>query len=128
LLRYESLAFIPLHSNQHAYQAEKSVEMGLHQLVFRGEKALDQQEPALDVFLDIEGAFNNTSYDSIYATLAKHGVGLRSYDALELPWRVGWLQQLLEDFPGVLEWTEAAHREASCHCSYGALRNYGCQN
>jgi len=29
---------------------------------------------ALRVFLDIEGAFNNTSYDSMCAALAKHGV------------------------------------------------------
>jgi hypothetical protein len=35
---------------------------------------LDQQETALGVFLDIEEAFNNTSYDSICAALAKRGV------------------------------------------------------
>jgi hypothetical protein len=46
----------------------------LHQLVVRTEKALDRQETALGVFLDTEGAFNNTSYDSICAALAKHGV------------------------------------------------------
>jgi hypothetical protein len=44
-----------------------------------------------------------------------------SYDGLELPWRVGWLQQLLKGVPGVLEWLEAAHREVFCHHSYGAL-------
>jgi hypothetical protein len=42
--------------------------------VVRIEKALDQQETALGVFLDIEGAFSNTSYDSICAELARHGV------------------------------------------------------
>jgi hypothetical protein len=65
---------MPLHPNQHAYQAGKSVETALH-----------QQETALGVFLDIEGAFNNTSYDSICAALAKHGDGCTSYDGLELP-------------------------------------------
>jgi hypothetical protein len=59
-LRDEALAQVPLHPNQHAYQAGKSVETALHQLVVRVEKALDQQETALGVFLDIEGAFNNT--------------------------------------------------------------------
>jgi hypothetical protein len=74
LLRNEILAFMPLHPNQHAYQAGKSVETALHQLVVGIEKALDQQETALVVFLDIERVFNNTSYDSICAALAKHGV------------------------------------------------------
>jgi hypothetical protein len=39
-LRDEALAFVPLHPNQHAYQAGKSVETALHQLVWV-EKALD---------------------------------------------------------------------------------------
>ena len=59
-LRDEILALQPLHPNQHAYQAGKSVETALHQLVVR----VDQQEIALGVFLDIEGAFDNTCYDS----------------------------------------------------------------
>jgi hypothetical protein len=58
-LRNETLALVPLHPNQHAYQAGKSVETA-HQLVLRVEKVLDQQETALGVFSDIEGAFNNT--------------------------------------------------------------------
>ena len=56
-LRDEVLVLNPLHPNQHAYQAGKSVETVLHQLVVRVEKALDQQEIALGVFVDIEGAF-----------------------------------------------------------------------
>jgi hypothetical protein len=63
-LQDEILALRPLHPNQHAYQAGKSVETALHQLVVRVEKALDQQDIALSVFLGIEGAFKNTSYDS----------------------------------------------------------------
>jgi hypothetical protein len=54
-LRDEALALVPLHPNQHAYQAGKSVEMALHQLVVQVEKALDWQETALGVFLDTEG-------------------------------------------------------------------------
>jgi hypothetical protein len=50
------------------------VETALHQLVVQVEKALDQQEIPLGAFLDIEGAFNNISYDSMCAALAKHGV------------------------------------------------------
>ena len=66
-LRDEVLTSKPLHPNQHAYQTGKSVETALHQLVVRVEKALDQQEIALGVFLDIEGAFDNTSYDSVHS-------------------------------------------------------------
>jgi hypothetical protein len=40
-LRDEILVTKPLHPNQHAYQAGKSVETALHQLVVQVEKALD---------------------------------------------------------------------------------------
>jgi hypothetical protein len=49
------------------------VETALHQLVVRVEKALDQQAIALGVFLDTEGAFDNT-YDSKCSALTRHGV------------------------------------------------------
>jgi len=49
------------------------VETALHQLVVRVEKALDQQEIALGAFLDIEGAFNNTCYDTMCDALVRHG-------------------------------------------------------
>ena len=46
--------------------------MALHQLVVRVEKAPDQQETALSVFLDTEGAFNNTCYDNMCDALIRH--------------------------------------------------------
>jgi hypothetical protein len=73
-VRNEILSLRPLHPNQHTYESGKSVETALHQLVVRVEKVLDQQELALGAFLDIEGAFNNTWYDSMCAALATHGV------------------------------------------------------
>jgi hypothetical protein len=57
-IRDEALVIKPLHPNQHAYQAGKSVGTALHQLVTRVEKVLDQRELALGVFLDMEGAYN----------------------------------------------------------------------
>jgi hypothetical protein len=60
-LRDETLVLSPLHPNQHTYQTGKSTEMALHQLVVRVDKALNQRGTALGVFLDIEGAFSNTS-------------------------------------------------------------------
>jgi hypothetical protein len=64
---------VPLHPNKHAYQSGKSVETSLHQLVVRVEKALDQQETALGVFLH-RGAYNNASFDSMCDGLAEHRV------------------------------------------------------
>jgi hypothetical protein len=72
-LRDEALALVPLHPNQHAYQAGKSVETALHQLILRVENVLDQQETALGVFLDIEGAFRSTCYDTMCDALGRHG-------------------------------------------------------
>jgi hypothetical protein len=44
----------------------------VHQLVVRVEKALNQQEIALSAFFDIEGAFNNTCYDTMCDVLVTH--------------------------------------------------------
>ena len=46
-LREGPLVDLPLHPRQHAYQAGKSTESALHQLVSRLEKALDQRQYAL---------------------------------------------------------------------------------
>jgi hypothetical protein len=60
------------------------METVLHQLVVWGEKALDQQETSLGVFVDIEGAFNYTSFNTIYAALVRHGVATPFSGGLEL--------------------------------------------
>jgi len=49
------------------------MKTALRQLVIRVEKALDQQETAMCVFLHIEWAINNTSYDMCTA-FVRHGV------------------------------------------------------
>ena len=59
-LREEMLVVQPLHPNQHAYQAGKSVETALHQFVVQIDKALHQQF-TFGVFLDREGAFDKIS-------------------------------------------------------------------
>jgi hypothetical protein len=38
--------FKPLHPNQHAYQAGKSIETALHQVIVQAEKVPDQLELA----------------------------------------------------------------------------------
>ena len=117
-LRDVILAFQPLDPNQHAYQAGKSVETALHQLLVRVEKALDQQEIALGVFLDIEGAFDNNSYDFMCSDIEQ----IRPlYDGLEPPWRVGWPWRLSGMPLGVSGCPGVALREEFYHPSYGAL-------
>jgi len=64
-LREGPLVDLLLHPRQHAYQAGKSTESALHQLVSRLEKAIDQRLYALGVFFDIEGAFDNSSPRSV---------------------------------------------------------------
>jgi len=64
-IRGDTLTRYPLHNNQHAYQAGKSTDSALHILVGKIEKALNNNEYNLGVFLDIEGAFNNASTGSL---------------------------------------------------------------
>ncbi|MCP3661285.1 MAG: hypothetical protein GY696_02130 [Gammaproteobacteria bacterium] len=64
----------PLHKCQHAYLSGKSTESALHQLVGRVEAALERKEYALTAFLDIEGAFDNATFQSMLGALAQRGV------------------------------------------------------
>ena len=68
-LRDGPMVTLPIHPRQHAYQAGKSTESALHQLVGRTQRALDAKEYTLGVFFDIEGAFGNTTMDSIKTAL-----------------------------------------------------------
>jgi hypothetical protein len=55
----------PFHQNQFGYRAGMSTETALFQIVQRLEKCLEHKEIALGAFLDIEGAFDNTSFKTI---------------------------------------------------------------
>jgi hypothetical protein len=90
----EALVQSPLHRNQHAYQAGKSTETALHQLVVRVDKALEQRDTALGVFLDIEGAFNNTLYDPLVLHWTEMESAPPSGDGSEPPWRANGLLRL----------------------------------
>ena len=54
---------------QYAFQAEKSTESALHQMVGRIERALQANKYNLGVFFDVEGAFDNTSCQSVKQAL-----------------------------------------------------------
>ncbi|XP_041987895.1 uncharacterized protein LOC121739476 [Aricia agestis] len=78
----------PLHERQHAYQKGKSTETALMDLVDRIDRAIEDKEIALCVFLDIEGAFDNTSTSCITNSLA-----LRDMD----PTTVQWIKATLDN-------------------------------
>ena len=63
------LSRFPLYRNQHAYQVGKSTDSALHGIVARVEKSFQYKEVALGCFMDIEGAFDNTSFDVIRQAL-----------------------------------------------------------
>ena len=68
-LRGGPLSAIPIHPWQHAFQMGKSTESALHQRGGRIERALKASEYTLGVFFDIEGAFDNTSCQSVKRAL-----------------------------------------------------------
>jgi len=73
-IRDGTLVRYPLNKNQHAYLAGKSTDTALHNLVGRIERALNNKEYALGIFLDIEGAFNNASLASLLNVMRSKGV------------------------------------------------------
>jgi ribonuclease HI len=87
-LRDEVLSHAPLHKNQHAYQKAKSTITALHRLVSSIERAHEAKEIALCAFMDIEGAFDNTSYDSIEE--AANGKGFH-------PAVTNWIKTMLKE-------------------------------
>jgi len=64
----------PLHQNQYAYRAGMSTETALFQVVQNLEKCLEYKEIALGAFLDIEGAFDNTSFKTIITAARERGL------------------------------------------------------
>ena len=77
----------PLHLHQHAYLKGRSVETALHNLVCRIENVLEHGLYGLGAFLDIEGAFNNTSFEQICLAAGRHGVHTHI---------VRWIRYMLE--------------------------------
>jgi len=64
----------PLHQNQFVHRAGMSTETALFQVVHRMEKSLNHREIALGAFLDIEGAFDNTSFNAIITAARERGL------------------------------------------------------
>ena len=77
---------LPIHKNQYAYMTGKSTESALHELVSGIEKSFHYKETTLCAFLDVEGAFDNTSYESITKALIKRKVHDKS---------IAWINSML---------------------------------
>jgi hypothetical protein len=73
-IRDGALKEYPLHRNQHAYLTGKSTETELHNVVTCIENAIEHKDIALGAFLDMEGAFNRTSFDIIKQAAERHGI------------------------------------------------------
>jgi ribonuclease HI len=87
--RYISLNCLkmrPLQECQHAYQRGKSQISAIHKVTHYIEKADEEGDFVLLVIVDVEGAFDRTTYESIAKSAAKFGIprGL-----------VHWIVQLL---------------------------------
>jgi hypothetical protein len=74
-IRDEILALCPLYLYQFVYQPGKSTETALHQAITHTEEAVENSKVTLAAFLDIEGAFDSTSFDIITKAAKWHGLG-----------------------------------------------------
>jgi hypothetical protein len=64
----------PLHQIQFAYRAGISTERARFQVIHRLEYTLKHKEIALGAFMDIEGAFDNTSIHAITTVARERGI------------------------------------------------------
>jgi hypothetical protein len=73
-IRMGSFKRFLLELSQHAYQRGRSNETALYNLVSRIKSALGQKIFAFGIFLDVEGAFDNTSLEAMGKTSGDHEV------------------------------------------------------
>ena len=73
-IRLQHLKRHSLHPKQFAYQAGKSTVSPLHHLVRKVENAIRNRQVTLAAFIDIEGAFDNTGFESIRAAAQRRQI------------------------------------------------------
>jgi hypothetical protein len=73
-IRDDALKEYPLYRNQHTYQILKSTKTALHNVVTSIENDIEHKNIALGALLDIEGAFDRTSFDIIKQAAERHGI------------------------------------------------------
>lgn len=73
-IRTTTLKVNPLHYSQHAYLEGRSTETALYKFVSEIHDTLENKEVCITLFLDMEGAFDNTSHQAIERSLLNRGV------------------------------------------------------
>jgi hypothetical protein len=68
------MRILPLHRNQFTYEAGRTMETALHNIVMWTEDAVAYKEIALGACLDIEEALDRTSIAVITEAAERHGV------------------------------------------------------
>ena len=63
----------PMHDNQHAFRKDHSCDIALSRVVGHIEKSILNGHYTLGVFLDIQGAFDNITIDSLESGMRAHG-------------------------------------------------------
>ena len=63
----------PMHDNQHAFRKNHSCDIALSRVVGHIEKSILNGHYTLGVFLDIQGAFDNITIDSLESGMKAHG-------------------------------------------------------
>ena len=63
----------PMHENQHAFRKDHSCDIALSRVVGHIEKSILNGHYTLGVFLDIQGAFDNITIDSLESGMKAHG-------------------------------------------------------
>lgn len=86
-LRDGVLKVYRIHPKQHAYQAGKSAEGALHQLIAPIDKALKEGKFALGGFIDLVGAFSNVTFNSVVSACKEHHIDETT---------AGWILKMLK--------------------------------
>lgn len=72
-----------LNPTRHAYKASRSTETTLAELIGILQNSFGEKETAVCAFIDIEGAFDNTSYEAVRKALEIRGVMAHCQDGCE---------------------------------------------
>lgn len=107
-LRKVDIMNCPLEKSQHAYQPGKSTESALHDLIHHIDLALDNQMINYTVFIDISGAFDNTSVNTMIEHSENMGIA---------KWITDWIEMMLKN-----RRIKAKHES----CTIKIIANKGC--
>ena len=89
----------PLHENQFAYQEDKSTDAALKKLITQIKK--NHKNYVLGAFIDIAGAFDNTSHTSICTALVRKGVDRQT---------TAWISSMLQNRQAIVTLGHATNK------------------